>query len=36
LCRKQTWTLPGGDLPKKIDDKSDLCIATNFGKDEGI
>jgi len=35
-CRKQTWTLPGWDSPRKVDNKSDFWIVTNFGKDERI
>jgi hypothetical protein len=35
-CKKQTWTLLGGVSPKKIDDKSDFCVVTNFVKDERI
>jgi len=35
-CRKQTWILPGGVSPRKVDDKSDFWIATYFGKDERI
>jgi len=35
-CRKQTWTLPSRDSPRKVDDKSDFSIVTNSGRNERI